>query len=89
MNLNNLTFCPDEIDLDSLALNYLISEYPIFTPLIGLDSYNINENISKLSKNLTRFNYCCFKPKNQEFNGKILKSLYKSLNLNEFITDCT
>ncbi len=87
VSLNNISFCPDEVDLESIALNYLFSIYPIFTPIIGLESNKVEKMISKISKNLVNTDYCQFKPKNQEINVEELKTLYKSLNLNELILE--
>ncbi|MFW9899171.1 MAG: THUMP domain-containing protein [Candidatus Thorarchaeota archaeon] len=87
VSLNNISFCPDEVDLESIALNYLFSTYPIFTPIIGLESNKVEKMSSKISKNLVNTDYCQFKPKNQEINVEKLKILYKSLNLNEHILE--
>ncbi|MFX1497142.1 MAG: THUMP domain-containing protein [Promethearchaeota archaeon] len=85
VSLNNSTFCPDHIDLDSIALSHLFSNVPIFTPIIGLDLDEINDLINKISKNLRSFDYCKLKPREQEFDSKIVKELYESLKLNELI----
>ncbi len=86
-NLNLLTSCPDEIDLESIALNFMFSENPIFTPLIGLNSKKIEQFLLKISSNLNTINYCRFKPKNQEINIEELKKIYKSLNLKHLIEE--
>ena len=85
VSLNNSTLCPDYVDLNSIALNYLFSIYPIFTPLIGLDLNEIDDLSKKISPNLKEFDYCDFKPKNQEFDLKRLKELYQSLELSDLI----
>ncbi|MFX1394192.1 MAG: hypothetical protein ACFFAH_11505, partial [Promethearchaeota archaeon] len=85
INLNNSSVCSDEVDLNSIALNYLFSKYPIFTPIIGLKSKKVEKMTNKISNNLVTINYCQFKPKNQDINIEELKNLYKSLNLDEFI----
>ncbi len=85
VSLNNTTLCTDNVDLESIALNYLFSEYPIFTPIIGLDFENVENFTTKISRNLKSFNYCKFKPKNQEINIEEIKILYKSLNLKDLI----
>ena len=87
VSLNNTSLCPDEVDLESIALNYLFSKYPIFTPTIGLESNKVEELISKISRDLVNIDYCQFKPKNQEINIEELKTLYKSLNLNDLIRE--
>jgi len=84
-NLNNSTLCPDEVDLESISLNYLFSEYPLFTPLIGLNKNQIKDFSLKISKNLEDLDYCQFKPKMQEFDAKKLKEIYKNLNLKDTI----
>jgi len=88
VNLNNSSVCSDEVDIESIALNYLFSKNPIFTPIIGLESKKIEKMINKISNNLVAIDYCQFKPKNQDINIEHLKNLYKSLNLKEFIKIC-
>ncbi|MFX0018677.1 MAG: THUMP domain-containing protein [Promethearchaeota archaeon] len=85
VSLNNSTLCPDYVDFNSIALNYMFSIYPIFTPIIGLESNEIDDLSGKISPNLKEFDYCDFKPKNQEFNLKRLKELYQSLELSDLI----
>ncbi len=87
-SLNFSTFCPNNVDLESISLNYLFSRYPIFTPVISLDSKEIAQFSDKVSKNLKNFEYCQFKPKNQKINTEDLKKLYKTLNLRDLINDC-
>jgi len=41
-SLNNSNLCSDNVDLETISLNYLFSNYPIFTPNIGLDLENTN-----------------------------------------------
>lgn len=85
LSLNNSTLCPDHVDLDSIALSHLFTNVPIFTPIIGLDLHEINDLINEISKNLRQFDYCELKPREQDFDSKILKELYESLKLNELI----
>ncbi|MFX1409167.1 MAG: THUMP domain-containing protein [Promethearchaeota archaeon] len=87
VSLNNSTLCSDNVDLESISLNYLFSEYPIFTSLIGLDSTMIQKFQNQISRKLLEFDYCQYKPKNQEFNNKFLESLYRSLNFEELIKE--
>jgi thiamine biosynthesis protein ThiI len=87
VSLNNSTICTDDIDLESLSLNFLFSEYPIFTPLIGSDLKKIHYYQNKISEKLLNVDYCQFKPKNQEFNREILEKLYRSLKLEDIIKD--
>ncbi len=87
VSLNNTFLCPDEVDLESIALNYLFSKYPVFTPTIGLESNNVEEMINKISRDLVNIDYCQFKPKNQEITIEELKTLYKSLNLKDLILE--
>jgi thiamine biosynthesis protein ThiI len=83
--LNNATFCNDVVDLESLTLNHLFSVYPIFTSLIGLNDDTINDFLSLISSNLKGFDYCAFKPNNQEININVVKKLYDSLKIEELI----
>ena len=85
VSLNRSTLCPDHIDLDSIALNHLFSNYPIFTPIIGLDLDEIDDIICNISKDLKEFDYCELKPKEQEFELNIMENLYKSLELADII----
>ncbi|MFX0070248.1 MAG: THUMP domain-containing protein [Candidatus Hermodarchaeota archaeon] len=87
INLYNLTKCPDEVDLQSIAINYLFSQYPIFTPIIAFDEPIIKNFLSMISIDLKTIEYCYFRPKNQEINKQELKTLYKSLNLKDLILD--
>ncbi|MFX1314963.1 MAG: THUMP domain-containing protein [Promethearchaeota archaeon] len=87
VSLNSSTLCSDNVDLESISLNYLFSEYPIFTPLIGLDKTMIQKFQNRISRKLLDFDYCQYKPKNQEFNDNVLESLYRSLNVEELIKE--
>jgi thiamine biosynthesis protein ThiI len=83
--LNNMTMCNDLVDLESISLNYLFSIYPIFTALIGLDDNAIKNYLTKISTSLKNFNYCAFKPQNQEINIDDIKNLYEKLKIEELI----
>lgn len=87
ISLNNSTSCTDIVDLESISLNYLFSEYPIFTPLIGLEAEDINEISSKISDDLKHLDYCLFKPQNQEINREDLIKIYNSLNVNNLLSE--
>ncbi|TFG26935.1 MAG: hypothetical protein EU532_08630 [Promethearchaeota archaeon] len=87
ISLNNSTSCNDEIDLASIGLTYLFSEFPLFTPLIGLEAEEVNLIISDSSKNLENIDYCAFKPKYQEIEKEELRNLYEVLNLNDLINE--
>lgn len=87
ISLNNSTSCTDIVDLESISLNYLFSEYPIFTPLIGLEAEDINEISSKISSSLSSLDYCLFKPQNQEINREDLIKIYNSLNVNNLLSE--
>jgi len=77
--------CPDNVDLESIMLSHLFSECPIFTPTIGFSLSRIKNSVSKISKSLKLFDYCQFKPKNQDFNKEELVKIYKSLKLEPLI----
>jgi thiamine biosynthesis protein ThiI len=87
-SLNKSTFCPDDIDLESLSINYLFSYYPIFTPNIGSSLERLTEQSNRISTELKKIDYCYFKPKNQEFNKEKLKEIYFSLKLDDLISNC-
>lgn len=86
-SLNRSSFCPDSIDLDTLGINSLISNFPIFTPVIGFGEGRINDLISKISKNLRNFDYCPFKPENQEFDVVNLKKVYDNLKIDKLLEE--
>jgi len=85
MGLINNSLCPDEVDLNTIIFNYLFSKLPIFTPIIGLSLKKVEKYAQRISANLKTFDYCQFKPKDQDFDKERVKSLYKSLNLNNLI----
>jgi len=87
ITLTNNPFCFDEIDLESISLNYIFSNYPIFTPLVGLENNEVNQIISDISDNLNPIDYCIFKPIDQEIERQGLEKLYTSLNLNNLIME--
>ena len=87
ITLTNNPFCFDEIDLESISLNYIFSNYPIFTPLVGLENNEVNQIISDISDNLNPIDYCIFKPIDQEIERQCLEKLYTSLNLNNLIME--
>jgi len=88
ISLNSMTLCDDNVDLESIALNPLFSEYPVFTPVVGFDEKNVKDFLSDISESLVKVDYCRFKPKNQDFDSEKVKILYKNLNLDKNIKDC-
>jgi len=87
VSLNNATICPDEVDLETISLNYLFSTYPIFTSIIGLESNEIDQFLENVSENLVHLDYCQFKPENQVIEIGEVKKIYKSLNLTDLIIE--
>jgi thiamine biosynthesis protein ThiI len=85
----NSSFCTDEIDLQSISLNYLFSNYPVFTPLIGFSKEEFEEKIRKLSENLIRFDYCKYQPKNQIFNKQDVQLIYNNLKIRQDLEKIT
>ncbi len=81
ISLNNSEYCPDSIDLETLAINTLNLSHPVFTPLIGIGENRVQDLSKKISKFLKKANYCPFKPVNQVFDAEKLKELYTSLNI--------
>ena len=81
ISLNNSNYCPDSIDLETLAINTLNLTHPVFTPLIGIGESKLHDLSKKISKNLKQVNYCPFKPENQVFDAEKLKELYNNLNI--------
>jgi len=84
-SFNNMDDCYDEIDLNSIGMNYLFSGFPIFTPLIGFNQQEINELNKKISNELVGMDYCKLKPQNQIFQSEKVLETYKSLNLDSLI----
>ena len=81
ISLNNSDYCPDSIDLETLAINTLNLSHPVFTPPIGIGESKLHDLSKKISKNLKQVNYCPFKPENQVFDAEKLKELYNYLNI--------
>jgi len=79
------SLCPDNVDLESIMFNYLFSEYPIFTPIIGLNLKKIESFKLNISKHLKTFDYCQFRPRHQDFDKEKLIQIYKSLKLEPII----
>jgi thiamine biosynthesis protein ThiI len=88
ISLDDISSCPDHVEVESIALNYLFTNHPVFTPLIGLESNKINEYLKKISTNFKNVDYCPYKPKSQRMNLEEVKKIYRSLDLNKFITEC-
>ena len=86
-SLNCSSFCPDHVDLNTIANNTLVSILPIFTPIVGFGEKKLNDLIWKISPNLKRIDYCPFKPKDQEFDAERLKDLYESLKIGTMIEE--
>ncbi len=86
-SLNGSSLCPDSIDLDTLGINSLISNFPIFTPVIGFGKGKINNLRLKISKNIRNIDYCPFKPENQEFDIVNLKKVYDNLKIDKLLED--
>ncbi|MFW9938354.1 MAG: THUMP domain-containing protein [Candidatus Thorarchaeota archaeon] len=85
ITLNNSTLCSDEVDLQTISLNYIFSNYPVFTPNIGYDLQEITKIQNQISTQFQEYDYCRFKPKNQEFNDKELKEIYESMKIDDLV----
>ncbi|MHA1233795.1 MAG: hypothetical protein ACTSQL_01765 [Promethearchaeota archaeon] len=83
ISLNRSNYCPDSVDLETLAINTLNLTHPVFTPLIGIGESKIQDIAKKISTNLKKVNYCPFKPENQVFDAEKLKELYNSLKIDK------
>lgn len=88
LNLSNDNYCTDTVDLQSIALNYLFSQNPIFTSIVAMDKSEIKDRLTKFDRNLKEFDYCKFKPQNQEIDLEELKELYQSLDTDKLIEEC-
>ena len=87
LSFNNASLCYDDIDLNSISLNYLFSNYPIFTPVISFSSNKISSIIEKISKNLIKLDYCKYKPQDQKFEKELVQLEFEKLNPKEIIKD--
>jgi adenylyl- and sulfurtransferase ThiI len=85
--LTNTSHCDDNVDLESLALNNLFSDYPIFTPLIGFNVAEINNLREKISNNLKVFDYCKLKPQNQTYDPVNILKIFDDLDINPLIEE--
>ena len=81
LNLNRSSVCTDEVDLQTIALNYLFSNYPIFTPLVSFSNSEINSIEHKISKSFKNVDYCKYKPQDQKFDNDMVRKIYSDLNL--------
>ena len=80
-SFNDMDDCYDEVDLNSIGLNYQFSGFPIFTPLIGFNQKEVNELNNKISNQLITSDYCRLKPQNQIFRAEEVMKVFKTLNL--------
>jgi len=87
LTLTNTSYCDDIVDLESIALSYLFSDYPIFTSLIGFDAKEIHNLREKISKNLKIFEYCKLKPQNQNYNQEEILKIFNNLNIDPLIDE--
>ncbi|MHA1455000.1 MAG: THUMP domain-containing protein [Promethearchaeota archaeon] len=83
--LTNTSYCDDNVDLESIALSYLFSNYPIFTPLCGFDAEEINNIKERISENLKIFEYCKLKPQNQSYNQAEILKVFNDLDIEPLI----
>ena len=87
LNLNKSSVCTDDVDLQTLSLNYLFSNYPIFTPLVSFSDSEINSNEHKISHNFKVVDYCKYKPQDQKFDKDKVRELHTNLNIEAFLED--
>ena len=87
LTLTNASFCDDNVDLESIALSYLFSYYPIFTSLIGFNAEEINNLKEKISGNLKTFDYCKLKPQNQNYDQEEILKVFNDLDIDPLIEE--
>ena len=85
LTLNNSSYCTDIIDLQSIALNYLFSSYPIFTPVVSFSETQINSIEDKISTKFKKFDYCKYKPHDQEFDIEKVKQIFEDLAIDTIL----
>ena len=78
---DNLSICPDEIDLQSIALCKPL----LFTPLIGLKVDELETYLSDISEDLMNIDYCDYKPNNQQCDDRTLRELFNTLKIDDHI----
>ncbi len=81
LSFNNSTICNDNVDFQSISLNFLFSNYPIFTPLASFSDREIFSIRNKISQNIVNFDYCKYKPQNQKFDRERVKEVYDNLKI--------
>lgn len=84
LNFNDLDYCKDRVDLESISLSHLFTDQPILAPLVGFNGELIRERIRDISLKISKIDYCKYKPKNQEIKTGELKKIYKTLNIKDF-----
>lgn len=87
LTLTNTSYCDDNVDLESIASNYLFSDYPIFTPLIGFNGEEINNLKEKISSNLKIIDFCKLKPQNQNYNQVEILKVFNDLGIDPLIDE--
>ena len=87
LSLNNSSYCTDFIDLQSIALTHLFSNYPIFTPLVSFSDIEINSIENKISEGFKKLDYCKYKPTNQKFDIEKVKEIYRTLAIEESLSE--
>ena len=87
LTLTNTSYCDDNVDLESIASNYLFSDYPIFTPLIGFNAEEINNLKEKISSNLKIIDFCKLKPQNQNYNQVEILKVFNDLGIDPLIDE--
>lgn len=84
LSFNNSTICNDNVDLQSISLNYLFSNYPMFTPLASFSDPEISSIKNKISEKIVNFDYCKYKPQNQKFDREKIKDIYHKFRIEAF-----
>ncbi|MHA1671771.1 MAG: THUMP domain-containing protein [Promethearchaeota archaeon] len=87
LTFTNTSYCNDNVDLESIALSYLFSDYAIFTPLCGFDAEEINNIKERISENLKIFEYCKLKPQNQSYNQAEILKVFNDLDIDPLVDE--
>lgn len=87
LTLNNSNQCSDDVDLNSIALNYIFSNHPIFTPLVSYSNNEIDSFGNQISKEFINFEYCQYRPQDQKFDIDKVKEIYSNLAIEQLLED--
>ncbi|MEJ2293496.1 MAG: hypothetical protein P8Y23_01865, partial [Candidatus Lokiarchaeota archaeon] len=84
LSLNKSSVCTDDVDLQTISLNYLFSNYPIFTPLVSFSDSEIKSSEHKISHIFKIVDYCNINLKIKNLIRMRLENSIQTLMLKRF-----